>query len=245
MAGRISLNPSSTARLLGATAVLLLLASTAGQLSRFLLGHGRLKGLVPLFYVGGERNVPTFFSVLLMLIVVLLLAAVALLDGRERAPHARKWAVLAGGFLLMAYDEAFQVHERLIGPMRGMLGGGDLGVLYFAWVVPGIALVAALALFFLRFLLQLPAATRRAFSIAGALYVMGAIGMELLEGRHAEAHGLLNPTSVVLATLEESLEMAALVLFVLALLRYLERKHEEVHVRFEGERGPSRWTGGA
>jgi len=240
MAGRISLNPSSTARLLGAAAVLLLLASTAGQLSRFLLGHGRLKGLVPLFYVGGERNVPTFFSVLLMLVVVLLLAAVALLDGRERAPHARKWAVLACGFLLMAYDEAFQVHERLIGPVRSLLGDGELGVFYFAWVIPGIALVAALALFFLRFLLQLPASTKLAFSIAGALYVVGSVGMELLEGRHAEVHGLLNPTSVALATVEESLEMAALVLFIWALLGYIADRHGELQLRFNGGRGASR-----
>jgi hypothetical protein len=61
-----------------------------------------------------------------------------------------------------------------------------------------------------------------------------------VEGRHAEAHGLLNPTSVVLATLEESLELAALVLFVWALLRYLEDKHGEVQVRFAGDRGAAR-----
>jgi hypothetical protein len=240
MAGRISLNPSSTALVLGGAALLLVLASTGGQLSRFLLGHGRLKGLVPLFYLGGERNVPTFFSVLLMLFIVLLLAAVALLDGKARVPHARKWAALAGGFLVMAYDEAFQVHERLIGPMRSLLGDGDLGVFYFAWVIPGIALVAALALFFLRFLLQLPAPTKPAFFVAGALYVVGSVGMELLEGRHAEVHGLLNPTSVALATVEESLEMAALVLFIWALLGYIADRHGELQVRFEGGCAASR-----
>ena len=240
MTGRISLNPSSTALVLGAAAFLLLLASTGGQLSRFLLGHGRLKGLVPLFYLGGERNVPTFFSVLLMLFIVLLLATVAILDGKARAPHARKWVALSGGFLLMAYDEAFQVHERLIGPMRSLLGDGDLGVFYFAWVIPGIALVLALALFFLRFLLQLPTRTKLAFSIAGALYVVGAVGLELQEGRHAEVHGLLNPTSVALATVEESLELAALVLFIWALLGHIADRHGEVQLRFERGGGASR-----
>ena len=238
--GRISLNPSTIARALAALAGLLVLASIAGQLSRFLLGHGRLKGLVPLFYLGGERNVPTFFSVLLMLFIVLLLAVVALLERKEKAPHARKWAVLAFGFLFMAYDEAFQVHERLIGPVRSLLGDGDLGVFYFAWVLPGIALVLLLALFFARFLLQLPAKTRLAFSMAAAFYLAGAVAMELLEGRHAEEHGLLNPTSVVLATLEESLELTGLVLFVWALLTYIAGRHEAVEVRFVGAGGAPR-----
>jgi hypothetical protein len=38
-------------------------------------------------------------------------------------------------FLLLAYDEAAQMHERLIPLGRALFGGQ--GVLYFAWVVFG------------------------------------------------------------------------------------------------------------
>ena len=48
----------------------------------------------------------------------------------------------------MAFDEGFSVHERLIGPFRGLMSNHDLGVFYYAWVIPGIALVLILGLFF-------------------------------------------------------------------------------------------------
>lgn len=45
-----------------------------------------------------------------------------------------------------------------------------LGVLNFAWVVPALALLLVLAIVFVRFLQALPACTRWAFVVAGAIY---------------------------------------------------------------------------
>ncbi len=191
---QISLNPSAIARILGAVAFLLVLASIGGQFSKFVLGHDYLKGFVPLFYVDHERNIPTFLSVLLMLFAALLLAAIAVLDGNQRITHVSKWAILSFGFLFMAFDEAFQLHERLISPVRTLLDDSNLGVYYFAWVIPGIALVLVLGLFFRRFLLHLPATPRLRFLMAGSLYIGGAIGVELIGGRYAELHGIQNWT---------------------------------------------------
>jgi hypothetical protein len=182
---QISLNPSAIARILGAVAFLLVLASIGGQFSRFALGHGTLKGLVPLFHVDDERNIPTYFSVLLMLFAALLLAVIAVLNGKQRIPYVSKWAILSFGFLFMAFDEAFQVHETLISPVRTLLDDSNLGVFYFAWVIPGIALVLVLGLFFLGFLLHLPATARLKFLMAATLYIGGAIGCELIGGRYA------------------------------------------------------------
>jgi hypothetical protein len=44
------------------------------------------------------------------------------------------------------------------------------------------------------------------------------IGIELIAGRHAEVHGLYKLTCSVLALIEESLEVAGVIIFVDALL---------------------------
>lgn len=135
----------------------------------------------------------------------------------------------------MAYDEAFQVHEMLIVPFRGLLGNSNLGIFYYAWVIPGIAVVFTLALFFLQFLLHLPTKTRFTFLLAAALYIGGCIGFELIGGSYDELHGNDNLTYNMISTTEESLEMAGLIVFIYALLVYVADIYTEVRFRFNKE----------
>jgi hypothetical protein len=140
----------------------------------------------------------------------------------------------------MAADEVASFHERLIAPMRELWGGQDLGVFYFAWVVPGMLLVLVLGLCYLRFLANLPAKTRFAFLAAAALFLGGAIGMELVGGWYAESHGLNTLTYATITTVEEGLEMAGAIVFIRALLVYLADTYAEVRFRFVREVGASR-----
>ena len=229
---QISLNPSAIVRILGAVAFLTIFASIGGQLSKFLLGHSYVKGLVPLFNLNRERNIPTFFSLLLMVTAALLLAVIAVLNGKQKTHDASKWAILSFGFLYMAYDEAFEIHERLTAPVRALLGSGNLGIFYYAWVIPGIVVVLVVALFFARFVLRLPAIIRRTFLMAAALYVGGSIGFELVGGAYAELHGSNNLTYNIISTAEESLEIAGLIVFLWALLKYCAHNYKEVRFRF-------------
>lgn len=229
---QISLKPSTVARILGAVACFLVLASIGGQFSKFVLGHGTLKGFVDLFNVDLEKNIPTFFSVLLLLFTSLLLALITLINRKKRTAHVLKWAILSSGFMFLAYDEAFQVHEKLIKPIRVLLGGENLGVFYFAWVIPGIAVVLVLALFFLRFMLHLPTKTRLRFLVAVILFIGGAIGIELIGGSYAELNGTQNLMYSIIVTIEESLEMGGLIVFIWALLRYCDDNYEEVRFLF-------------
>lgn len=231
---QVFLDTRAIVRILAVVALVLVLASIAGQLSKYLLGHDQVKGLVPLFYLDKERNVPTYFSVLLLLFAALLLAVIALVVGKQRAPYVSKWGILSLTFLFLAFDEAFQVHERLIVPFRGLLGGSDLGIFYYAWVVPGIAFVAVLGVFFSRFVLALPAATRFRFVLAGALYVGGALGVEFVGGWYAETHSTQTFAYSMIATTEESLEMAGLIVFIWALLQHCAEHFGEVRLRFHG-----------
>ncbi len=235
VSNQISVKPSRIARVLGLVAFLLVLASTGGQLTAYLTGHPTIFGLVTLFYVDAEQNIPTFFSTFLLLFAALLLAVITVLKRNQMASHVSHWAILSCGFLLMAADEAVSLHERLIEPTRKLLGDAQLGIFYFAWVIPGIALILVLTLLFVRFLLGLPAKTRLAFLMAVILYVGGSIGVELIGGAYAELHGQQNFTYSMIATVEESLEMAGLIIFIWALLVYFADNYKEVRFRFDGD----------
>jgi hypothetical protein len=215
--------PYLITRILGAVVLFLVLVSLVGDLMLFFQGSDNdyVKAIFPLFDLDEEYNVPTYFSVALMILAALLLATIALLAGKRQHPDISKWSVLSAGFLCMAYDEVFMVHERLIHPMRALWGDSSLGIFYYAWVIPGVALIFCLGLFFLRFLLRLPKSTRFTFLVAASLYLGGSIGFEFIGGWYAELNGTTDLAYNAITTIEESLEMAGLIVFIDALLAYL------------------------
>lgn len=228
---QIVLNRRSIGKLLGVAITLLLIANLLGQIARFGFGHDHVYGLVPLFNVDKEQNIPTFFTVLIILANALLLATIGIIQKQTGRIDSHYWFFLAAGFLFFAYDESFQVHEKLTGPMRSVLGDSELGMLYFGWVVPGIIGVIILALLFVNFLRRLPQTTRYWMLISATIYLSGCIGMELLDGRYVEAHGP-NFTYHLLITVEEGLEMAGLSTFLVTLLGHISNLNEKVEVYF-------------
>ena len=233
---RISVQPSTVARVLGGFTLVLVLASLAGQLSRYFAGHDFVYGLVPLFDLDGERNIPTLFSVCLLAGAALLLAVIALLKNNQGAADVSRWVLLAIGFLCMAADEAWSFHEQLIEPVRGLMGGESFGIFYYAWVVPGIIMLLLVAPIFVRFLLRLPAPARYLFLSAAALYIGGVIGVELVGGAYAETHGTHNMTYSLITTVEENLEMAGVILFIYALLNYIADNYTDVSLSFDNRK---------
>lgn len=239
VSNRISLNPLSIACVLGAVAFLLVIASTAGQLTVYMTGCSYDHGVIRLFDLNAEHNIPTFFSTYLLLFAALLLAVIAVLEKNRKASDVSYWAILSFGFLFMAADEQFAFHERLTEPVQSLLGSGHYGIFTFAWVVPGMILVLIFSLIFLRFWRGLPTKTRFTFFIAAIIYLGGCIGFELIGGRYAELYGLGNLTYVMLATVEESLEMAGAIIFIWALLTYIADNYKEVRIRLDGVNGES------
>lgn len=217
---------------MGAMAFLLMAISVGGQLIKYVGGHDYVYGLLPLantlFNVDREQNITTLFSVFLLLCSAVLLATIFLTKRQQRDSDLSRWAILTCGFLCLAIDEAWSFHEMLIEPIRGLLGHDHLGIFYFAWIIPAMAGVLILALFFMGFLLRLPLTTRLSFVGAGSLYLGGAIGVEMIGGRYAEVHGFENLPYQLMAHAEESLEMAGIIVFIYVLLRYLAEQYHEV-----------------
>ena len=212
---------------------LLIIASVAGQIMKYIFGHPTVYGLVHLFNVNREQNIPTLFNVLLLISCSVLLSLIFYLHRKQVAGLKMYWATLAIGFVYMAIDEFAQLHENIGISFIPLIGDHSHGFLYYSWVVPAFALIIFLALFFSNFLFKLPKTTCVSFIIAGIIYLTGLLGIEMLGGYYHELHGNENLTYSLISTLEESLEMLGLILFIRALLDYLSAHFSEITINFQ------------
>ncbi|MEG3908876.1 hypothetical protein QT979_00750 [Microcoleus sp. w2-18bC1] len=172
------------------------------------------------FNVDYERNLPSFYSVLALLFSSLLLGVIAYAKNLDSCRYKYHWKILSFIFLYISIDEAAQFHEKLIDPMRSLLNA--TGILYFTWVVPFGCLVAIFLLSYSKFVFHLPVATRKLFVAASAIYIGGAMGVELLGGYLASTTGMQDLSYAIVVTLEESLEMVGIVVFIHALISYIK-----------------------
>lgn len=166
-----------------------------------------------LFDVDEENNLPTWFSGFILGVTSFWLWTNA---DAKRAASDRwwiHWKALAVGFLVLCIDEIAGLHESFN------------TVTDASWAIPGGILAVAVGLLFFSFLWSLPAATRTAFFLAGCIYIGGAIGIEMV-GAPMDADTMTyNLTTVV----EEGMEMTGVLLFLLALLRYMAREQGGSH----------------
>jgi hypothetical protein len=167
-----------------------------------------------------EISIPTWFQSTLLLLAGVLTALIALLSSRASRSYVRHWIVAAVALILLSGDEMLAIHEMVIDPMRALLDVGG-GLFYFAWIVPGAVVAVAFAATYLRFLGHLPERIRKLFVTAGILYLMGALGLEAVDGAYASSQGQDTLGYMLLTDLEEIFEMAGQLVLVYALLSYL------------------------
>jgi hypothetical protein len=173
------------------------------------------------FSLDSEANLPTWWSSLLLAAA----GGLALFVARRTlhphvAAHRRLWPLLGVGLLVMSLDEAALIHEAIVGgQFESLIDDG--GAFAFAWVVPGLVVVAALAIAYLRFVVTLPGASRQAFVAGAVVYVGSAIGLEMVDGIVNGDDGTLTNAKVLVAGTQELGEMVGTVLLVLGLLELL------------------------
>jgi hypothetical protein len=89
------LSPKSTARVLGLVICGLTIASAAGQFAKYMLGYTTLGGLITLFDLNLEQNVPTWFSSTQLVVCAIFLWIIACAT-RNNGDHAAwYWGILA------------------------------------------------------------------------------------------------------------------------------------------------------
>ncbi|HSK11475.1 MAG TPA: hypothetical protein VK911_17960 [Vicinamibacterales bacterium] len=218
----VSVRARTVAMLLALAIAALTVASLTGQILRFYFGHDYVFGLVSLFNVNREANVPTWYATATLLGASLLLWLIARVSRAAGERDARYWLWLSLLFLYVSADESMSLHEQLNVHLRPQTFLP--GLLYFGWVVAGVAAVAVLGFLYARFLMRLAPPVRRLFFLAAALFVGGALGVEMLGARHVYHHGAENMEYALIATLEEVMEMAGVAVFIYALLGELGRR---------------------
>ena len=226
--GRFSMNPITlripTARRVSDFFSLVVLAlitlSLLGQIAKYDFGHTQLKGAVPLFYVDNEASAPTWYSSAALAVAGALLFVIAYASFQRKEKFRWHWATLSALVLGLSLDEIAMIHEMPIDPMREAFQFG--GALHYAWVIPGTVFVGIVGIIYLRFYLNLPRRTQILFLMAAAVFVMGAIGVEMLSGIQAHQHGEENLNYALIVTIEEFLEMLGVVILIRALVEYIE-----------------------
>jgi hypothetical protein len=229
----------ATRRALGVAIAALVVLGTAGEVARLGFGRDTLFGFVRLFGLGQEANVPTWYSSATLLVAAALAGTAALLKHRARDPLARRWTALAALLALMSLDETAAIHESIpaLAAYR-LLGEGDSPFVYYAWIVPGAAIAAAIVWWFTSLWRGLRRDVRPRFANAAAIYFGGAVGVEVAEAACAAVLGLeraaTSPFYSALWTTQEALEMIGVAALILALLDHLALERVALTRRVEG-----------
>lgn len=221
---RIRLPAGRIVRTFGFIILTLAIAHVVMQSVRHHAGMPEFYGLVRMFDMGVEANLPTFFSAFQLLVVSLVLVVIGLSKRQAKDAYAAKWLLLALIFFLLAADEVSEIHEMAVRPFREFAPWLATGVFYWAWVLPATVLVAVVAWRYAGFVFHyLPAETRKSTVIGAALFVGGAIGVEMPEARYVEQHGLNNFPYAIFVVVEEVLEKLGILVFLAGLIRYCDR----------------------
>lgn len=175
-----------------------------------------VRALPDKFNLDTESSIPTWFGEVLLLLAATLLAVIAVHEARPKARFRRHWAVLSGVFFCLSIDEGASLHEVLSRPLRSLLGLQDqTGTTTNAWVTLALPLVVLFGVMMWRFVFSLPKETKLRFITSGILYLSGVFLVELVGPQFSGYQ------YVLATTVEESLEMFGVLLFIRALLLYI------------------------
>ncbi len=157
-------------------------------------------------------------------------------NGRKKAIY---WKGLSFVFLYLGLDELASIHEHF-GSLAPFIWKHAPWLSSIRdWVIPFIPVVIAFGVYFFRFYRDLPRVTRTRFTLAGAVYVGGAVGVEVF-AKWYQSFGQLEPFYQKLFMIaEEGMEMIGIVLFIRALLiyirEYISQPDIDVHINLKSE----------
>lgn len=178
--------------------------------------------LLRLFDLNQELNIPTWYEGILLFSSGLILYN---LSRYKESLISKYFKALAIIFVFLSLDEVSAIHEDISMYVGNYLHAS--GIFFFAWVILAMPLLAVLLIWLIPFLKKLPRQISMAMILAGAMYVFGAIVVEMIGGKYAEQFFQHNLTFNTLSTLEEALELIGSTLFV-STLYYLKEYQKQV-----------------
>jgi len=181
--------------------------------------------------VDAEVSIPTWYAQSLFLLATGLLFII----GKTVKKDKKYWYGLAVIMLFMSIDEGSSIHELLIAPMRELLNISE-GPFYYAWVIVYGLVFACIGLLFVRFFMRLPRKMRVLFVTSLALFLVGALGMEMVGGLVISQGYTADWRYATIVGIEELLEMLGATIFIYALLQYIAERQERHDFRLTVKR---------
>lgn len=207
------------------TLILLFIAHLGVTVLYYGFSYDNILGIRPLVNFDGEMNIPAWFSTLILFHSSLLLYIIHNISDKNQ--YKRFWFILSIVFSYLSLDEFVGLHEKLVSPINSIFNFD--GYFLFSWIFVGLAFVIAVGLYSIPFLLKLPRLTAIHFISAGSIFVIGAVGFEMLGGNEFDLgvkaggtdYDQLGIKYAIFMTIEETMEMSGIILFNYALVRYL------------------------
>ncbi len=169
-----------------------------------------------IFDVDEEDSFPTWYSGMILFVTSITAALNARRESVRGGALAPQWTMLGIGFLLLSIDEIAGMHETLNSSVS------------FSWTIPGAIVAAFAGGLLVPFLWKLPRAYAVRFVIAGAIYLGGALGVEVATDPYAENDALNTLAYNLWTAVEELMEMAGVLIFLEGARRLLVERPPEV-----------------
>lgn len=181
-----------------------------------------MRGVARLVNLNAEMSYPAWYSSLGLAVSAILLALSAAVErSEERRRFRRHWVALALIFAGLSADEIVGLHESLGTALQRHYSLS--GFLTHAWVVPAFVGVVFLGLAYLRFLFVLAPRTRNGLILAGLVYVGGAAGVEMVNGKIASLYSRGALIYALGTHVEEFMELCGIALLISTLISHIAR----------------------
>lgn len=188
------------------------------------LGYERMMGFRRLFDIGNEQSFPTYVSAINLLLAAILLHLLSLIRRNEGNVSCRFWRILSVLFLWLSIDESIGIHEIFGNVFRYAVVQASIPpiVQTHEWLPFGFAFLVIAVVVLLPGLRTVPRNTVQWMFVAGAVFVVGAVGFEYLGALMLETGFVESRNeSIYIArrVLEESFEMYGIGIFNWAIYR--------------------------
>ncbi len=221
---------------------LMILILVSGTLANVTIYHGgfepdgSLVHVLKRFDLGHEPSIPNFYSAVAILICALFLGLIGYLEKQKQVKDYLNWYFLGVIFVGLALDESAMIHEMANTAIGYYISTS--GVLFLPWVIAGAIFALLVAIKFIPFVARKSRRTIKLFVIAGAVFVAGALGMEMVASLvfdHAgsEEMGVTSYAHTISQSIEEFLEMLGIIIFMYALVDCLATYHPSIHFQFK------------
>jgi hypothetical protein len=219
----IQLKPGKVAQFLLILSLGFILAGIAGQLVK------TRQGTFWLFSSDSNQELAIlrFYSAVMLLLCSGLLFIIAVAKKGDNNNGFLYWLVLAIIFTFLAITKATALHESLAAPIRSALNTSKIQ--FYAWAY-GIVVVIFPALY-LKFLLSLPRRTMLLLILGGAIFILGAFGLDLIVAYLGKSIDHRTMAYIGLAALEDTLEAGGIIIIVYELLSYMGSELKWIGVR--------------